>query len=133
MAVCASIPKVQRTEGRGAALDYTIRLAPYNIARIKVERLARDRSYIHWVFVPPAYRGLGLGQILMNRVLQDADREGVAISLVAKACGTMAQAPLEEWYAQNGFVRRGPAEEGGIKMVRLPAVRTASRRHKRVA
>ncbi len=133
MAVCTNIPEVQKTEGRGSAIDYSIRLAPYNIARIKVERLARDRSYIHWVFVPPAYRGLGLGQILMNRVLQDADREGVSISLVAKACGTMGQAPLEEWYATNGFVRRGPAEEGGIKMVRPPSARASSRRHKRVA
>lgn len=132
----ATLTKIAAVEKSGETLgsDYSVRLAPYNIARIKVERLGAKRAFIHWVYVPPAYRGLGLGQVLMNRVLVDADQEGVAIALVAKACGTMAQSPLEHWYAQNGFVRRGPAEDGGTKMVRAPrAARTASRRHRRVA
>jgi GNAT superfamily N-acetyltransferase len=113
--------------------DYSLRLAPYNIARIKVERLADDRAFIHWVYVPPAFRGRGLGQVLLDQVLADADREGIHLSLVARACGTMAQRPLEGWYGQNGFIRRGKAEEGGIKMSRRPFDRVASRRHKRVA
>lgn len=133
-ATCARIPAVEKKAGQGNLGDeYSIRLAPYNIARVKLERLSRERAYIHWVYVPPAYRGRGLAQVLMDRVLADADREGVAISLVAKACGTMAQAPLEGWYAQNGFAPRGPAEEGGTKMVRGPRPRSSSRRHRRVA
>lgn len=113
--------------------EYSLRLAPYNIARIKLERLSDDRAFIHWVYVPPAFRGRGLGQVLLDRVLADADREGVHLSLVAKACGTMAQNPLEGWYAQNGFVRRGRDHEGAMKMSRRPFDRAASRRHKRVA
>jgi GNAT superfamily N-acetyltransferase len=113
--------------------DYSLRLAPYNIARIKVERLSTDRAFIHWVYVPPAFRGRGLGQVLLDRVLADADREGVHLSLVAKACGTMTQNPLEGWYGQNGFVRRGKAEDGGMKMTRRPYDRAASRRVRRVA
>ena len=133
-AALATVPPVEKKSGTGVLGDeYAIRLAPYNIARIKLERLSRERAYIHWVYVPPAYRGHGLGQVLMDRVLADADREGVAIALVAKACGTMAQSPLERWYAQNGFARRGPAEEGGTKMLRAPQARAASRRHRRVA
>jgi len=113
--------------------EYSLRLAPYNIARIKIERLARDRAFIHWVYVPPAFRGRGLAQLLLDKALADADREGVHLSLVAKACGTMSQSPLEGWYAQNGFVRRGRAEDGGMKMSRRPFDRAASRRHRRVA
>src|SRR5581483_5089390 len=117
--------------------EYALRLAPYNIARIKLERLARDRAFIHWVYVPPAFRGRGLGQVLLDRVLADADREGVHLALVAKACAKlgakpMGQNPLEGWYAQNGFIRRGRAADGGMKMSRRPFDRVASRRHKRV-
>lgn len=113
--------------------EYSLRLAPYNIARIKLERLAPDRAFIHWVYVPPAFRGRGLGQVLLDRALADADREGIHLSLVAKACGTMSQNPLEGWYAQNGFIRRGRTEDGSMKMSRRPFVRVASRRLKRVA
>jgi GNAT superfamily N-acetyltransferase len=127
------IPAIEKKATSKTVVEYTIRLAPYNIARVKVERLARDRAYVHWVFVPPAFRGLGLGQVLLRRVLADADREGLTVALVAKSCGTMAQSPLERWYAENGFVARGPAEDGGTKMVRAPRIRASSRRHRRVA
>jgi len=132
-AALQSDPRIEKTQGNGACFEYSMRLAPFNIARVRVERLSRDRAFIHWVYVPPAHRGLGLGQVLLRRVLADADRESLTISLVAKACGTMAQSPLELWYAENGFVRRGPAEDGGTKMVRAPQQRAASRRHRKVA
>ncbi len=127
------LPAIEKKTISRTDVEYSIRLAPFNIARVKVERLSRDRAFVHWVFVPPAFRGLGLGQVILRRVLADADREGLTVALVAKACGTMAQSPLERWYAENGFVARGPAEDGGTKMVRAPRVRASSRRHKRVA
>ena len=75
----------------------------------------------------------GDGEVLLARVLRDADKEGVSLSLIAKACGTMSQNPLEEWYRANGFTRRGRAPDGGERMVRAPQPRAQSRRLKRVA
>jgi GNAT superfamily N-acetyltransferase len=123
-----SVVKIEKSPEIGLGLEYSLRLAPGNIARVRLERTGPSRAFVHWVHVPPAFRGRGIGQVILARVLKDADREGVTISLVAKACGTMAQSPLERWYAVNGFLRRGKAKDGGTCMVRRPVERTASRR-----
>jgi GNAT superfamily N-acetyltransferase len=120
--------RVDKLPVAGLGDDYSVRLAPYNIARVKLERLGPHRAFVHWVFVPPLFRGRGIGSVLLERVLRDADREGVTLALVAKACGTLAQGVLETWYAENGFVRRGAHPEGGTKMTRRPVDRTTSRR-----
>jgi GNAT superfamily N-acetyltransferase len=114
-------------------VDYALRLAPYNIARIRVERIGPHLARVHWVFVPPAYRGQGLGGDLLAEVIRDADRDRRTLTLVAKACGTMAQRPLERWYESYGFRGRLRDHEGGLEMARRPAIEKAASRRLRVA
>src|SRR5688500_171977 len=85
------------------ATEYSVRLAPYAIAKIKLDRVSAEHSWIDWVYVPPGYRDAGLGGQLMRRVLQDADTYGVRLSLEARACGDTDQAALERWYEGFGF------------------------------
>ena len=119
---------VEKTPIFGMGLEYSIRLAPWNIARIRLERLSAVRFYVHWVYVPPAYRSAGIGGILLARVLKDADREGITLCLEARACGEISQAALESWYRAHGFRdARGPVHHGGRAMSRSP-IRSASRR-----
>jgi GNAT superfamily N-acetyltransferase len=124
--------KVEKSPAIGMGLEYSVRLAPYNIARVRLERLSAQRIFVHWVYVPPAFRACGIGGVLLTRVLRDADREGLTVSLVARACGTMAQAPLESWYGRFGFRPRGLVPEGGRAMVRPAAARAATARSRRL-
>jgi GNAT superfamily N-acetyltransferase len=119
--------------GEPREVDYVKRLAPYNIARVRVERLGRDVARVHWVFVPPAFRGLGLGGELLADVLRDCDRERLTVTLVAKACGTMPQRPLERWYEAFGFRGRDREADGGLEMSRRPFPRPVSRRLRKAA
>ncbi|MBX3468683.1 MAG: GNAT family N-acetyltransferase [Planctomycetes bacterium] len=102
----------------GMATDYSVRLAPGAIARIKLSEVAPGHSWIDWVYVPPDWRDLGLGGQLMRRVLEDADRHGVRLSLEARACGDTDQAALERWYQGLGFVRSGRRGTFGPILVR---------------
>lgn len=112
--------RIEKSPDLGLGSEYRIRLAPFNIARVRVERRGPRAAFVHWVYVPPAFRGQGLGQLILQRVLRDADRAGVTLALIAKACGTLAQSPLERWYADNGFVPGRRVREGGRRMVRAP-------------
>ena len=124
------IPLVEKVPGEvSLGVEYLVRLAPYNIARVRVEHLGRSRAFVHWVYVPPAFRGRGLGQLILGRVLADADRDGVSLHLIARSCGTLAQTPLEQWYAANGFVRRGRASDGTMPMTRR-AASAVGKRHR---
>jgi GNAT superfamily N-acetyltransferase len=118
---------VAKLPAAGMGESYSVRLGPGNIARIQLERRGGGRYFIHWVYVPPTYRGRGLGEILLRRVLRDADRMGVTLSLVAKACGTMDQANLELWYARHGFVP-GRLVKLGRTMSRAPRSAEQGRR-----
>lgn len=110
----------------GMATEYSVRLAPYAIARIKLERVTAEHSWIDWVYVPPGFRDAGLGGQLMRRVLQDADTHGVRLSLEARACGDTDQAALERWYEGFGFMRTGKRGDFGPIFVRLVARRRAA-------
>ena len=103
------------------ATDYSVRLAPGAIARIKLEKVSAHHSFIDWVYVPPGWRDLGLGGQLMRRVLKDADAFGVRLSLEARACGDTDQAALERWYEGLGFVRTGRRGTFGPIFMRPPA------------
>jgi GNAT superfamily N-acetyltransferase len=125
---------IEKTPEIGMGEQYSIRLGPGAIARINLERRAAHRYFVHWVYVPPGFRGQGLGDVLLRKVLRDADRAGVSLSLLAKACGHLAQEQLERWYASHGFVpgrlvRLG--KELTRSMTRAP--RAASSRLRRVA
>lgn len=119
--------------GEAREIDYTIRLGKGALAKVRVERLGPSLERIHWVHVPPAYRGLGLGGDLLALVLRDADRDRLTVTLLARACGTMPQRPLERWYGSYGFRGRGRDEEGALEMVRRPAAARAASRRLRVA
>jgi GNAT superfamily N-acetyltransferase len=100
-------------DAAGMATEYSVRLAPGEIARIKLQRLAHDQSWIDWVYVPPAWRDCGLGGQLLRHVLRDADAFGVRLTLEARACGDTDQAALERWYERMGFQRTGKRGQFG--------------------
>jgi GNAT superfamily N-acetyltransferase len=105
---------------RGMATDYSCKLAPKNIARIKLERRSERHFWIDWVFVPPAHRASGLGRRLMNEVVADANLHGVRLSLEARACAGLSQESLEEWYGRFGFVKTPFRGDFGAILVRAP-------------
>lgn len=121
--------EVAKVPDVGMGESYSVRLGRGNIARIQLGRRRASRYFVHWVYVPPAWRGHGLGETLLRRVLRDADRAGISLSLVAKACGTMDQETLERWYERHGFVA-GRLVKLGRTMKRDPraASRLAARR-----
>lgn len=94
-------------DANGMATDYAVRLAPYQIARIRLEPLTPSHYWIDWVYVPEAYRGQGLARQLMLHVIKDADRAGVRLSLEPRACGGVDQEALQAWYRSFGFVDTG--------------------------
>lgn len=98
---------VAKDQDAGMSTEYTVRLAPGAIARIKLQEVCPDHFWIDWVYVPQDWRDRGLGGQLMRRVLKDADAFGVRLSLEARACGGADQAALERWYETFGFVRTG--------------------------
>ncbi len=105
---------------RGMATDYSCKLAPRNIARIKLEQRSGGHFWIDWVFVPPAYRAYGLGRRLMNEVIADADLHRVRLSLEARACAGLSQESLEDWYGRFGFVKTPFRGDFGPILVRTP-------------
>lgn len=107
-------------DGEGVATDYAVRLAPYQIARIKLDPLTPNHYWIDWVFVPEAYRGQGLARQLMLHVLRDADRMGVRLSLEPRACGGVDQKALEAWYRGFGFIDTGERGSFGPIYARPP-------------
>lgn len=65
-----------------------------------------DQGYglyeITMIYVPANSRGRGVGQRLLSRLLDDADRVGVILQLVP--CGTnLSTQQLEVWYLRLGF------------------------------
>lgn len=109
-------------DARGLATDYSVRLAPGAVARIKLQRVSETHSWIDWVYVPDGWRDHGLGGQLMRKVIADADRAGARLSLEARACGSTEQAKLERWYESLGFVRTGRRGPLGPIYARRPAV-----------
>ncbi len=112
---------------RGMATDYSCRLAPKNIGRIKLERRSATHYWIDWVFVPPTFRDYGLGRRLMHKVLGDADLHGVRISLEARACAGLSQEKLEAWYGSMGFEKTPFRGSFGPILVRTPRVSAVRR------
>lgn len=112
---------------RGMANDYSCRLAPKNIARIKLERRSSGHYWIDWVFVPPAYRAYGLGRHLMDEVVADADAHGMQLSLEARACAGLSQERLEAWYGRFGFMKTAFRGDFGPILVRAAQRQTGRR------
>lgn len=76
------------------------------------------------LYVPPAWRGTGLGGVLVRKAVRYADDKGWDVWLYCSAHGRgprMTDAQLEEFYNKHGFnvVRRHP----DVEMVRRCAAR----------
>lgn len=108
---------------------YQQRLGPGLIAKVElspagVSRKGDPRWNIDWLTVPPEARGSGIGRVLMDAVLSDADEEGVVLTLEARSClrrddrNGLDQLRLVEWYQGLGFVLNGRRGEFGPIMVR---------------
>lgn len=55
--------------------------------------------------VPKKYRFLGVGSRLLQRIIDDADREGIDLELWPVPTGGLKGAELVAWYERRGFVR----------------------------
>jgi predicted GNAT family acetyltransferase len=53
--------------------------------------------------IPREHRGKGLGTALLKRVLDDADRDQVMITLEIMPSGPLNYDELRDWYARHGF------------------------------
>lgn len=59
---------------------------------------------IEKLFVPVPFRGQGVARELMKRILEDADREGVYLSIwLEDPRGMMSINQLEKWFKRMGF------------------------------
>jgi predicted GNAT family acetyltransferase len=65
---------VEREE-KGAAGRYVIRLDGNDEAEMTFRRTAPDTLLVDHTFSPPAYRGQGIAQLLMDRLIADARAE----------------------------------------------------------
>jgi GNAT superfamily N-acetyltransferase len=113
-------PRLEK-DTEGLASEYSLRLAPKNIARIRLTRSDETHTWIDWVFVPTDYRGTGVAGRILREVIADADAEGVEIGLEARACAGLEQAALESWYGRFGFVVTGEHGTFGPILRRAPA------------
>lgn len=55
--------------------------------------------------VPREYRFLGIGTRLLQRILDDADREGIDLELWPMPSGGLKYRELVSWYERHGFVQ----------------------------
>jgi len=104
---------------------YSIRFGPGLIASVKLTEGA-GVWHIDTVHVPPELRGRGVSRRLLTRVLSDADRASVRLSLEARACGGLSQADLVNYYRRLGFRPTTARGTFGPVMVRRPVRRARS-------
>lgn len=65
--------------------------------------------------VPKSARHLGYGTTLLNRILADADDQGVELWVHPTASGGLSQRQLVSWYIRHGFNKRADGQ-----MLRYP-------------
>jgi GNAT superfamily N-acetyltransferase len=65
--------------------------------------------------VPVRSRGAGLGRLILNEILRDADRHDVTLCLEPMPSGGLGFKALTDWYERNGFTTISKG-----MMVRLP-------------
>jgi GNAT superfamily N-acetyltransferase len=53
--------------------------------------------------VPHLHRGKGFGTKILQRVIEDADREGVTLYVTPMSSGRWSNSTLRAWYARHGF------------------------------
>lgn len=53
--------------------------------------------------VPAKHRGKGLGSELLKRICEDADADGMSLSLEIMSSGPLDYDALSAWYKRNGF------------------------------
>src|SRR5215207_9074918 len=84
---------------------YTIKLSNYKIAIADLHQ--PGELFPGWTIsrinVPPEFRGQGYGTKLLQMILDDADKEGLNLYLVASSSGAFTDRELEEWYTRHGF------------------------------
>jgi GNAT superfamily N-acetyltransferase len=56
--------------------------------------------------IPAQFRRQGHGNLLLKKVLDAADKDGVTLFLHVASYGTMTDEQLEAWYRRNGFIPR---------------------------
>jgi ribosomal protein S18 acetylase RimI-like enzyme len=68
--------------------------------------------------VPAAHRNNGVGSMLLQQILTDADAEGIKLWLEIQASDGLTRDQLQEWYERHGFEevvtgvwRRKPVKE----------------------
>lgn len=81
-------------------------------------RLDGQSLWLARLYVPPRYRGQGVGGRLMARVLAYADSRGQKLYLSINPYGDLSYTQLYHWYKRLGFHQQAPN-----LFVRFPALR----------
>lgn len=64
-----------------------------------------DGKMIQRIHVPVGFRGRGHATVLLNKILADADHEGVILYLCIIPKGGLNELELRRWYERHGFVQ----------------------------
>jgi GNAT superfamily N-acetyltransferase len=83
---------------------------------VTVKRRELD-LYLEHFYVRPAYQGRGIGALVLGRIFQEADQQGLPLALSA-----LRGSDANEFYVRHGFVRCEETE-WDIYYLRAPAAR----------
>ena len=98
---------------------YVEPIGEYEQAQVEVVRVCSGACVVDQLYVPPRYRGLGIGRLLMNRVIQDADDEYeiLIVHIVPFGVISMTTEALRDWYERLDFRLEGEVfqrQPGGV-------------------
>jgi len=78
----------------------------YIINGVKVELMAL-KGKLHIKFIEAIDKGKGMGTEVMKDILDQADEEGVDVTVYPKSVGSTTDEQLRKWYSSLGFEERG--------------------------
>lgn len=78
----------------------------YIINGVKVEPITLNGK-LHIKFIEAIDKGKGMGTEVMKDILDQADEEGVDVTVYPKSVGSTTDEQLRKWYSSLGFEERG--------------------------
>lgn len=90
-------------EQLGMKTNYIIHLDQMSIAIADLCDYHGKGLMITRINVPPKYRGMGYGRVLLSQIIADANRTNTTLFLEIHSSGKMTYDQLSAWYRRYGF------------------------------